>query len=98
MEQFRAPIVDSLVVTLLNKSIFKLEDFTEPDERGGVYLTPKALKVFLNHWQKRLHTQITHPLTKTKMTYYRCLELQVGEYIDALMKENHTYRPMFAKM
>jgi CRISPR-associated protein Cas1 len=44
VEEFRAPVVDSLVAYLINSNIFTPEDFTPPDERGGVYLHPDALK------------------------------------------------------
>lgn len=47
MEEFRAQIVDSLVVYLANKQIFSVEDFTLPDERGGVYLKNYALPISL---------------------------------------------------
>ena len=35
IEEFRAPVVDSLVAYLVNSSILTLEDFTPPDGRGG---------------------------------------------------------------
>ncbi|NEO98723.1 MAG: CRISPR-associated endonuclease Cas1 [Symploca sp. SIO2E9] len=98
LEEFRAPIVDSLVVYLANSQIFKPEDFTPPDARGGVYLHPDALKKFLKHWQERLQTQVTHPHTGYKVSYHRCLELQVWEYIACLMEQQEVYRPMLSKM
>lgn len=36
MEEFRAQVVDSFVSYLVNKKILTPEDFTPPDERGGV--------------------------------------------------------------
>jgi CRISPR-associated protein Cas1 len=94
VEEFRAPLVDSLVVSLINGRIFQVDDFTPPDARGGVYLTSKALKIFLKHWQQKLQSEITHPYTKTKVTYYRCFELQIGEYIACLLGEREVYRPL----
>jgi CRISP-associated protein Cas1 len=94
MEEFRAPIVDSLVMYLVNKKIFVPEDFTLPDERGGVYLQPGVLKKFLKHWEEKLQTEVTHPHTGYKVPYRRCLELQVREYISCLMGEVEVYRPM----
>jgi len=98
IEEFRAPLVDSLVMFLLNSQIFKLEDFTAPDARGGVYLYPDRLKVFLKHWQERLQSQVTHPHTGYQVSYFRCLELQVWEYITCLMGEEEVYRPMTWEM
>ncbi|MCW6038251.1 CRISPR-associated endonuclease Cas1 [Spirulina subsalsa FACHB-351] len=94
MEEFRAPLVDSLVMFLVNSKVFKLEDFTPPDARGGVYLYPDKLKVFLKHWQERLQLEVKHPQTGYKVSNFRCLELQVWEYIACLMGEQEVYRPM----
>ncbi|MEC4895410.1 MAG: CRISPR-associated endonuclease Cas1 [Oscillatoria sp. PMC 1051.18] len=98
IEEFRAPIVDSLVVYLLNSNIFIPEDFTAPDNRGGVYLQPSALKIFLKHWQTKLQSQITHSHTGAKVTYQRCLELQVWEYLTCVLGEQENYRPIQSKM
>ena len=94
IEEFRALVVDSFVAYLINSNIFTPEDFTPPDEKGGVYLHPYALKKFLKHWEQRLHTETTHPQTGHKVTYRRCLELQVWEYVACLMGEKEVYQPM----
>lgn len=94
IEEFRAPLVDSLVVYLINKKIFTPEDFTPADERKGVYLHPDSLKKFLKHWEEKLHSDITHPYTQYKVSLRRCLELQVREYIACLMGDTDGYRPM----
>lgn len=98
MEEFRAPVVDSLVMYLINSGIFGTEDFTPPDARGGVYLHSDALKKYLKHWQDKLSLETTHPHTGYKVSYYRCFELQVWEYIACLMGKRETYRPWLAKM
>lgn len=94
MEEFRAQLVDSFVLYLANKKIFVQEDFTAPDERGGVYLQSQALKKFLKHWEEKLQSEITHPHTGCKVNFRRCVELQVREYISCLMGEVPVYRPM----
>ena len=94
IEEFRALVVDSLVAYLINSKIFTPEDFTPPDERGGVYLHPDALKRFLKHWEERLLTEIAHPHAGYKVNHRRCFELQVWEYIRCLTGEQEVYRPM----
>lgn len=94
VEEFRALVVDSLVAYLINSRIFKPEDFTPPDERGGVYLHPDGLKRFLKHWEDRLLTDISHPHTGYKVNHRRCFELQVREYIACLVGDRESYRPM----
>jgi CRISP-associated protein Cas1 len=94
MEEFRAQIVDSLVLYLVNKKIFSPEDFTLPNEQGGVYLKQDSLKIFLKHWSEKLATELTHPQTQRKVNLRTCLELQVKEYISCLMGKTETYQPM----
>ncbi|MCC2694864.1 CRISPR-associated endonuclease Cas1 [Nodularia sp. LEGE 04288] len=98
MEEFRAQVVDSFVAYLVNTRILVPEDFTSPDERGGVYLFPDALKKFLKHWEEKLQSEITHPHTGYKVSIRRCIELQVREYISCLMGEVEVYRPMIWKL
>lgn len=94
VEEFRACVVDAFVVYLVNKHILKPEDFTPPDDRGGVYLFPDALKKFLKHWEDKLQQTVTHPHTGYKVSYRRCMELQVWEYVSVLTEERLIYRPM----
>jgi CRISPR-associated endonuclease Cas1/group II intron reverse transcriptase/maturase len=94
MEEFRALVVDSLVAYVVNSKQLKLEDFTPPDAKGGVYLHPDALKRFLRLWEERLLKTVTHPHTKYKVSHRRCFELQVWEYIRSLEDEPVIYRPM----
>jgi len=94
VEEFRAPVVDSLVAYLINSNIFGAEDFTPPDGRGGVYLHADALKKFLQHWESALAKHINHPHTGYKVSYRRCFELQIWEYVACLMGEQPVYRPM----
>jgi CRISP-associated protein Cas1 len=94
VEEFRSLVVDSLVAYLINSNIFTVEDFTPPDDRGGVYLFPGALKKFLKHWEEKLQQEVTHPHTGHKVNYRRCFELQVWEYVNCVMGERQVYRPM----
>ncbi|GAX45325.1 hypothetical protein NIES4075_63460 [Tolypothrix sp. NIES-4075] len=98
MEEFRAQLVDSLVAYVVNSKILTLEDFTAPDEKGGVYLQPHALKKFLKHWEEKLQSELTHPHTGYQVSFRRCVELQVREYVACLMGEVELYRPMIWKL
>lgn len=98
MEEFRAQLVDSLVAYLTNSKIFVPEDFTPSDERGGVYLYADSLKKFIKHWEEKLQTEVTHLHTGYKVSYRRCLELQVREYISCLTGQQEVYRPMLWKL
>jgi CRISPR-associated endonuclease Cas1/group II intron reverse transcriptase/maturase len=94
VEEFRAYVVDSLVAYLVNSKILTPEDFTPPNEHGGVYLFPDARQKFHKHWNDKLQTKVTHPHTGNKVSYRRCMELQVWEYLSCVTGERETYRPM----
>ena len=91
MEEMRTPVVDSVVLTVINKQIIGLHHF---DEQFGVYkLTTSGRKRFLQQFEQRLNTEIQHPVFGYKATYRRSLELQarlLGKY---LTEEIPTYRP-----
>lgn len=94
MEEFRAQIVDSLVVYLVNQNIVSPQDFTLPNEKGAVYLKQESLKTFLQYWSEKLLTQITHPQSQQKVSLHTCLNLQVKEYISYLTGKTNKYQPM----
>ena len=97
VEEFRSQVVDSLVAYLMNSDIYKHEDFTPPDGRGGVYLHPDGLRRFLKHWEEKLQSQTVHPHTGYKVSLRRCFELQVWEYVACISGERESYRPMMWK-
>jgi CRISPR-associated protein Cas1 len=80
MEEFRSPVVDSLVVTLVNRKTLQPTDFTWPTAEGGVYLQPTARRVFLKAFEERLNLKVSHPDVKEKISYRRAIQLQVQRY------------------
>ena len=50
MEEFRSPIVDALVMRLVNQKTVRPSDFTWPQEHGGVYLSGPARRIFLRRF------------------------------------------------
>jgi CRISPR-associated protein Cas1 len=85
MEEFRSPIVDSLVLMLVNKKILKPTDFSWTTEEGGVYLTDAARRVFLREFEERISSEISHPSVKEKVSYRRAIQLQVQQYKRCLL-------------
>ncbi len=79
-EEFRAPVVDSLVIALVNKKILRPTDFTYPNAEGGIYLDEPARRVFLKQFEERISTSITHPRTQQQISYRRAIQLQVQQY------------------
>jgi CRISPR-associated protein Cas1 len=93
IEEFRAPIVDSLVLYLVNSKIFTPADFSRlPD--GPCLLKDTARKTFLRAFEQKMGTQITHPHTGAVVDYRRCLDLQVCQMAEWIRGEVSAYQPM----
>ena len=80
MEEFRSPIVDTLVVQLINQGVFTPEDFTPPNAEGGVYLADPARKRFLQGFEGRIMTPIRHPDSSKSVPYRQVIVLQIRRY------------------
>ncbi|MEO0537692.1 MAG: CRISPR-associated endonuclease Cas1 [Cyanobacteria bacterium P01_A01_bin.123] len=85
MEEFRSPVVDSLVMRLVNQKIIRPTDFTWPKANQGVYLTGPARRVFLKHFEQRITEKVSHPDVKESITYRRVIQLQIQCYKRALL-------------
>jgi len=73
MEEFRGVIVDSVVLSVINKRILHPDDFTRTTH--GVMLKSHALHKFLQQYSSRLQTAVFHPYACRKLTYQKCLEV-----------------------
>ena len=91
MEEFRSPIVDTLVMKSINQKIFKPTDFTYPNAAGGIYLEKTAQRVFLKQFEARICEKVSHPEVKEPVSYRRIIQLQIQQYIKTLLG-NQSYQ------
>lgn len=84
MEEFRSPIVDSLVLKAVNQPLFSNKSF---DRRGGgVYLNNSGRRIFLKEFEKRITEKVTHPEIQSRITYRHAIQLQVRRYKRSLLQ------------
>ena len=95
VEEFRPIIVDSIVLTMLNKRMLTPADFVV--ELGAYRLKDDRRKVFFTQFEERLNEEVIHPLFGYRVTYRRCLELQARLLAKALTGEIDEYPPMLIK-
>lgn len=95
VEMFRAPIVDSVVLTLLNNRMLSLNDFEET--LGSWRLKDEGRKLFLQKFEERLNVEFKHPIFKKEVTYRRCLELQVRLLSRWLLGEFKRFREFYTR-
>ncbi len=96
VEEFRSLIVDSVVLTVVNKRIIKPGDF-EPGRKGGVVLKRGALRRFFSQYSGRLQTKVSHPLARRRLTYQKCFEVQARVLRSVIEGEREVYLPFLTR-
>jgi CRISPR-associated protein Cas1 len=92
MEEFRSPVVDALVLRLVNNSIFKPDNFDFVASTRGVYLNSDARKVFFQQFERRMNELVSHPDIQSQVTYRQAIQLQIRRYKRSLLR-GETYEP-----
>lgn len=95
LEEFRAIIVDIIVLNLvLNRSLVP-EQFTLPDATNKACVMDKeARKVFIRELEKKFNSPIRHPVSGLQLDYRRCLEHQVHQLAAAVQDREKRYKAM----
>lgn len=95
MEEFRPLIVDSTVLTVINNRIITADDFVRAG--NAVNLTTNGRKKFIEAYERRMNTIITHPLFDYKVCYRRAIELQARILARAITGEIPDYIPLMTR-
>jgi len=96
LEEFRPLIVDSIVLTCINKRIIQKEDFVV--EMGDAHrLSDAGRKQFLLQYEERKNTEFKHPVFGYRITYQRCFELQARLLAKHIQGEIESYPPLLTK-
>lgn len=96
MEEFRGPLADRLVLSLINRQQLKAEDF-EASMAGGVTLKDDARKTVLVTWQKRKQEEIQHPFLAEKMKIGLLPHVQAQLLSKYMRAELDAYPPFIRK-
>jgi len=94
IEEFRAPVVDSLVLYLINSKILTQSDFFTSKEKGEMCLMTKdARKKFLKHFEDKMRTEVRHPATNYTVSYRKCIDLQARQMAQLISGNISEYTP-----
>ncbi len=96
MEEFRAPLADRTVLTLLNRKQLSQRDFIR-EEGGFVRLTDDARKLVITTWQERKKTEVMHPFLQEKMTIGMLPHIQARLLAQHIRGALDAYPPMLWK-
>ncbi|MGH8070595.1 MAG: CRISPR-associated endonuclease Cas4g/Cas1g [Candidatus Entotheonellia bacterium] len=90
MEEFRVLLVDSVVLSLINKGSIRPDDFE--GKYGGWFLTERGREKFYAAYGQRKNTEVTHPIFEYTLPYRRVLELQARLLSKVVMDDIPTYQ------
>jgi CRISPR-associated protein Cas1 len=74
-ELFKPFLVDRVIISLVNKSMLSDGDYSS--ELGGLYLAESGKKKFLQEFESRMSTTITHRVLKRKISYQGLVRIEL---------------------
>ena len=95
MEEFRPVIVDSVVLRVINTGQLTPTDFEE--RLGGVYMSDTARRTFVEAYERRMNTEVIHPLRGETMTYREVILTQARLLAKVCLGEEAEYRPFLVR-
>lgn len=96
IEEFRAPIADRFVLSIINRSQIMADDF-EISENGAVLIKDEARKKVLSEWQKRKQEKLRHPFLDEKIPWGLVPYAQAMLLARYLRDDLNEYPPFFWK-
>ena len=89
MEEFRAPIVDSAVLTAVNTGMVHQRNFKIA--KAGCTMNPAGRKAFIRAYEARLDQLVTHPIFDYRCSWRTIIRLQAKLLSRWVTGENHRY-------
>ncbi|HID50563.1 MAG TPA: CRISPR-associated endonuclease Cas1 [Anaerolineae bacterium] len=93
VEEFRPPIVDSLVLSLLNRNWLQIKDFTRDSDDKGVYLTPHGFRTFLRTYSNKLESTFKSRELGRSISYRKLFEVQARKLARVVEGKDEIFRP-----
>lgn len=91
VEEFRSPVVESLVLQMVNNRIVTPADFNITD--GACYLSPESRKKFLEQFDRKMRTEIAHPHSGAHTDYRGAMAIQVHAMANVIRGAATSYIP-----
>jgi CRISP-associated protein Cas1 len=98
MEEFRAPVVDAVALTLLREERIVGLDFEhDADADLPCRLGTRARKTFVEALENKLESHFIHPRLKRAVDFRRAMQAQARHYVRVLRRQDLTYVPLKQK-
>ena len=99
MEEWRAVIVDSVVMSLINGHEIRKEQFSIDDEELGCYISKEGLGIFISKLDKKM--KVTNKYLSyldNAVSFRRAIGLQIGMLANAIYNEDaDVYQPVIIR-
>lgn len=97
MEEFRALVVDSVILKAINQRVLTPNDFTVEPLSNVMRLSETGRREFLTLYEKKKQSEFKHPVLGRKCTYREAFEIQARLLAKYLMGEIDKYPPLVLK-
>ena len=95
IEEFRAPVVDAVVLALLREGRLELAHFdTDPNGEWPCRLTQAGRRCFVDALEAKLNSCFVHPRLGKAVDMRRALQAQVQHWVRVMRGEEAAYRPL----
>ena len=95
VEEFRHPVVDGLVMTVINNRSIKKEDFYKEDN-GAYFLDKEAFKRFIGYYEERMEKLFLYRELDAQISYRRLFQIQ-AERIQKAVLNREEYQPFLVR-
>lgn len=89
MEEFRAPVADSVVVRMVNNGELQAKHFHHA--LGTARLTDEGRRRLIGAFERRVQTEITHPVFGYRASWRRTMEIQARMVLGVLDGSQERY-------
>ena len=93
IEEFRAVIVDSVVLKIIKNNMIKKNDFSV--DKGLCRINKKGLRIFIEQYVKRINSEIT--LEENKINYGQILIRQIN-HLEQSIRQDQPYIPFSVRL
>lgn len=97
MEEFRPLVVDSMVLSAINRKTLTPDDFSDEPVSHAVSLTDEGRRKFLRLYEQKKQSRFKHPVMGRQCTYQEAFEIQTRLLAKYLMGETEQYPPLVLK-
>lgn len=99
MEEWRATLIDSMVMSLVNGNEIHLEHFSHDLDNPGYYLTKTGLNIFLKKYDMKMRTTTNYlDYIDYPVSFRKAIDLQINELAKAIEEEDASiYHPVWLR-